>query len=53
MNRSLEAAKRTLAEGIDLHMRAKDQYQAADNLGKKIQALEKIARNRELLMEMK
>jgi len=49
----LEAARRVLAEGIDLHMRAKDQYQAANNLSQKIQALEKVARNRERLIEMK
>ena len=53
MSRSLEAAKRTLAEGVDLHMRANDQYQAANNLSKKIQALEKAVRNRERLIEMK
>ena len=52
-SRSWGAAKRTLAEGFDLHMRAKDQYQAANDLGKKIQVLEKAARNRERLMEMK
>jgi len=53
ISRSLEAAKRVLAEGVDLHMRAKDQYQAANNLSKKIQALEKVARNRERLIEIK
>jgi hypothetical protein len=53
VSKSLEAAKRALAEGADLHMKAKDQYQAANNLGKKILALEKAVRNRERLMEMK
>jgi hypothetical protein len=52
VSRSLEAAKRTLTEGVDLHMRANDQYQAVNNLSKKIQALEKAARNRERLIEM-
>jgi hypothetical protein len=52
-NKSLEAAKRTLVEGFDLYMRAKEQYQADNNLSKKIQALEKAAINRERLIEMK
>jgi len=52
-SRSLEAAKRTLVEGFDLHMRAIDHYQADNNLSRKIQALEKAARNRERLIEMK
>jgi hypothetical protein len=34
-------------------MRAKDQYQADNNLSKEIQVLEKAARNRERLIEMK
>jgi hypothetical protein len=52
-SRSLEAAKRTLVEGFDFHMRAIDHYQADNNLSRKIQALEKAARNRERLIEMK
>jgi tetratricopeptide (TPR) repeat protein len=53
VDRASEAAKRTLREGIDLYMQAKEQYEATNNLDKKITALEKVARNLERLMEMK
>jgi hypothetical protein len=50
---SLDAAKRTISDAIDLHLRAKEQYVAANNLNKQIQAHEKAASNFERLMEMK
>jgi len=53
VDRASEAAKRTLREGIDLYMQAIGQYEATNNLDKKITALEKVARNLERLMEMK
>ncbi len=50
---ALEAVKRTISEGGDLYVRAKDQHEATNNLNKKIQSLEKAAGNFERLMEMK
>ncbi len=50
---ALEAAKRTIGEGGDLYVRAKDQHEATNDLNKKIQSLEKAAANFERLMEMK
>lgn len=47
------AAKRALSDGVYFHMKAKEQYQATNNLVKKINALDKAARNLERLMEMK
>jgi hypothetical protein len=47
------AAKRTLTDGVYFHMKAKEQYQATNNVIKKINALDKAARNLERLMEMK
>ncbi|MBI2090100.1 MAG: hypothetical protein HYT78_15405 [Deltaproteobacteria bacterium] len=48
-----EAAKRNLREGADLHRMGEEQFESANNLDKKIQALKKAARNIERLMEMK
>lgn len=47
-----EAAKRTLREGADLHMRAAKQYGDANNLNEKIKALEKLASDLEAVMKM-
>jgi hypothetical protein len=47
------AAKRALSDGVYFHMKAKEQYQATNNLVKKMNALDKAARNLERLMEMK
>ena len=50
---ALEAAKRTISEGSDLYLRAKDQHAATNDLSKQIQSLEKATRNFERLMKMK
>jgi hypothetical protein len=50
---ALAAAKRALSDGVYFHMKAKEQYQATNNLVKKMDALDKAARNLERLMEMK
>jgi hypothetical protein len=47
------AAKRALTDGVYFHMKAKEHYQATNNLIKKMNALDKAARNLERLMEMK
>ncbi len=52
-DRALEAAKRTLQEGSNLHIRAAKEYGSTNNLERKIEALEKAARNLEHLMNMK
>ena len=52
-DKALEAAKRTLQEGSILHMRAAKEYGSANNLVRKVNALEKAARNLEHLMKMK
>ncbi len=52
-DRALEAAKRTLQEGSNLHIRAAKEYGSTNNLERKIKALEKAARNLEHLMNMK
>ncbi len=53
VDRALEAAKRTLQEGSILHIRAAKEYGSTNNLVRKINALEKAARNLEHLMKMK
>jgi hypothetical protein len=50
---ALAAAKRALTDGVYFHMKAKEQYDAINNLDKKMNALDKAARNLEGLMEMK
>lgn len=50
---ALAAAKRALSDGVYVHMKAKEQYQATNSLDKKTNALQKAARNLERLMEMK
>ena len=48
-NTAIAAARRALTDGIYFHMKAKDQYKIADNLNKHMSALDKAARNLELL----
>jgi hypothetical protein len=50
LSKCVSAAKRALNEGVDLHVRATEQYQATNNLDKKISALQKATRNLERLM---
>jgi hypothetical protein len=50
---ALTAAKRALNDGVYFHTKAKEQYEATNNLDKKMNALDKAARNLERLMEMK
>jgi hypothetical protein len=52
-NRAIAAAKRALSDGFYFHTKAKEQYEATNNLDKKMNALAKAARNLERLMEMK
>ena len=47
-----EAAKRTLREAAEFHMRAAKQHEDANNLSDKIKALEKLASDLEALMKM-
>ena len=47
-----EAAKRTLREAADFHMRAAKQYEDANNLGEKVKALEKVASDLEASIKM-
>jgi hypothetical protein len=47
------AAKRALSDGVYFHMKAKEHYEASNNLDRKINALDKAARNLERLMEIK
>ncbi len=47
-----EAAKRTLREAAEFHMRAARQYEDTNNLSGKIKALEKVASDLEGLMKM-
>jgi len=47
-----EAAKRTLREAAEFHMRAARQYEDTNTLGGKIKALEKVASDLEGLMKM-
>ena len=49
-NRATAAAKRALSDGVYLHTKAKEQYQAINNLNKHIVASDKVARNLELLI---
>jgi hypothetical protein len=53
VNTDIAAAKRALSDGVYYHMKAKEQYEATNNLNKKMHALAKAARNLERLMEMK
>jgi hypothetical protein len=48
-NTAIAAARRALTDGIYFHTKAKDQYKIANNLNKHISALDKAARNLELL----
>jgi tetratricopeptide (TPR) repeat protein len=48
-----EAAKRSLREAVQIHRMAQDYYEATNDLEKKTAVLGKIARNLELLAEMK
>ena len=48
-----EAAKRTLREAAEYHMRAAKVFEDANNLGEKIEALKKVASDLEALMKMK
>ncbi|MGH7771266.1 MAG: hypothetical protein ACREQA_03435 [Candidatus Binatia bacterium] len=48
-----EAARRTLREGIEIHKMAQEYYQTVNNLEKKTAVLGKVARNLELLIQMK
>ncbi len=50
---ALKASRRAMGEAGDLYVRAKDQHEAAKNLSKEIQSLEKAAGNFERLMELK
>ncbi len=47
-----EAAKRTLREAAEFHMRAARVFEDANNLGEKIEALKKVASDLESLMKM-
>jgi len=47
-----EAAKRTLREAAEFHMRAAKQYEDTNNLSGKVKALEKVASDLEGLMKM-
>ena len=47
-----EAAKRTLREAAEFHMRAAKQFEDTNNLSGKIKALEKVASDLEALMKM-
>jgi hypothetical protein len=49
MKAATAAAKRALGDGVYLHIRAKEQYEASNNLTKQMNALEKAARNLERL----
>ncbi len=48
-----EAAKRTLREAAESHMRAAKVFEDTNNLGEKIEALKKVASDLEALMKMK
>ncbi len=50
--KALEAAKRTLQEGSNLHRKAAKEYGSTNNLEGNIKAIEKAARNLEHLMKM-
>jgi len=47
-----EAAKRTLREAAEFHMRAAKVFEDANNLGEKIEAIKKVASDLEALMKM-
>ncbi len=47
-----EAAKRTLREAAEFHMRAAKVFEDANNLGEKIEAIKKVASDLEGLMKM-
>ncbi len=47
-----EAARRTLREAAEFHMRAAKVFEDANNLGEKIEALKKVASDLEALMKM-
>ena len=47
-----DAAKRTLREAADFHMRAAKVFEDENNLGNKIEALKKVASDLEALMKM-
>ncbi len=47
-----EAAKRTLHEAAEFHMRAAKVFEDANNLGEKIEAIKKVASDLEGLMKM-
>ena len=47
-----EAAKRTLREAAEFHMRAAKVFEDENNLGEKVKALEKVASDLESLMKM-
>jgi hypothetical protein len=48
-----QGARRTLLEAIEIHSMAHDQYQTKGNLTKRTAVLGKMARNLELLVEMR
>ncbi len=47
-----DAAKRTRREAAELHMRAAQVFEDANNLGEKIEAIKKVASDLEALMKM-